>query len=192
MRFLCARVVHGQPRRPLSHGREDTDVASVGFAAMDLLRARLQGRRRDVWGRFYTELFFLDEPTALAAGHRPCFECRRKDAETFAEKWREARRLNRRPYAPEMDDVLHHERLRGGAKRLHRRNIDELPDGAFAAFDQTAFAIQGDTLLRWTQNGYHSRKPRPHRISVDVLTPPTILAVLSAGYKPRWHQSAKE
>ena len=151
-----------------------------------------KGRRRDVWGRFYTELFFLDEPTALAAGHRPCFECRRKDAETFAEKWREARRLNRRPYAPEMDDVLHHERLRGGAKRLHRRNIDELPDGAFAAFDQTAFAIQGDTLLRWTQNGYHSRKPRPHRISVDVLTPPTILAVLSAGYKPRWHQSAKE
>ena len=141
MRFLCARVVHGQPRRPLSQGREDTDVASVGFAAMDLLRARLLGRRRDVWGRFYTELFFLDEPTALAAGHRPCFECRRKDAETFAEKWREARRLNRRPYAPEMDDVLHHERLRGGAKRLHRRNIDELPDGAFAAFDQTAFAI---------------------------------------------------
>ena len=67
---------------------------------------------------------------------------------------------------------------------MHRRNIDELPDGAFAAFDQTAFAIQGDTLLRWTPNGYHGRKPRPHRISVDVLTPPAILAVLSAGYKP--------
>ena len=69
-----------------------------------------KGRRRDVWGRFYTELFFLDEPTALAAGHRPCFECRRKDAETFAEKWREARRLSRRPYTPEMDDILHHPR----------------------------------------------------------------------------------
>jgi hypothetical protein len=66
---------------------------------------------------------------------------------------------------------------------LHRRDIDELPDGAFAAFD---------TLLRWTPNGYHGRKPRPHRISVDVLTPPAILAVLSAGYKLRWHQSAKE
>ena len=104
----------------------------------------------------------------------------------------EARRLSRLPYAPEIDDVLHHERLRGGAKRLHRRNIDELPDGAFAAFDQTAFAIQGDTLLRWTPNGYHGRKPRPHRISVDVLTPPAILAVLSAGYTPQWHQSAKE
>ena len=116
-----------------------------------------KGRRRDVWGRFYTELFFLYEPTALAAGNRPCFECRRKDAETFAEKWREARRLSRLPYAPEMDDVLHHERLRGGAKRLHRRNLDELPDGAFAAFDQTAFAIQGHTAaldtkrLSWPQ-----------------------------------------
>jgi hypothetical protein len=58
-----------------------------------------KGRRRDVWGRFYTELFFLDEPTALATGHRPGFECHRKDADTFAEKWRQARRLNRRPYA---------------------------------------------------------------------------------------------
>ena len=56
-----------------------------------------KGRRRDIWGRSYTELFFLDEPTAFAAGHRPCFECRRKDAEAFAEKWREARRLRRPP-----------------------------------------------------------------------------------------------
>jgi hypothetical protein len=129
-----------------------------------------KGRRRDVWGRFYTELFFLDEPTALAAGHRPCFECRRKDAETFAEKWREARRLSRLPYAPEMDDVLHQECLRGGAKRLHRRNIDELPDGAFAAFDGAAFAIRSNTLLHWTPEGYHAGEPRPRRIAVDVLT----------------------
>ena len=66
-----------------------------------------KGRRRDVWSSSYTELFFLDEPTAFAAGHRPCFECRRKDAEAFAEKWREARRLSRPPYAAEMDEVLH-------------------------------------------------------------------------------------
>ena len=100
-----------------------------------------KGRRRDIWGRSYTELFFLDEPTAFAAGHRPCFECRRKDAEAFAEKWREARRLRRPPYAAEMDEVLHAERLVGRAKRLHRRNIAELPDGAFAVFDGAAFAI---------------------------------------------------
>jgi hypothetical protein len=151
-----------------------------------------KGRRRDVWGRFYTELFFLDEPTALAAGHRPCFECRRKDAETFAEKWREARRLSRPPHAPEMDDVLHAERLRGRSKRLHRPDIDELPDGAFVAFDGAAFAIRGDTLLHWTPEGYDARQPRPRRVSVDVLTPPAIIGILSAGYETRWHRSATD
>src|ERR1700756_86958 len=82
-----------------------------------------KGRRRDVWGRFYTELFFLDEPTALAAGHRPCFECRRKDAEAFAEMWRTAGGFGARPSADQMDEVLHHERLNGRAKRLHRGAI---------------------------------------------------------------------
>jgi hypothetical protein len=151
-----------------------------------------KGRRRDVWGRSYTELFFLDEPTAFAAGHRPCFECRRKDAKAFAEKWREARRLRNPPYAVEMDSVLHAERLRERAKRLQRRKIDELPDGAFVIFEGAAFAIRGDTLLHWTQDGYDARKPRPRRIVVDVLTPPAILAVLSAGYEPRWHPSATD
>src|SRR5271167_816607 len=102
-----------------------------------------KGRQRDVWRRFYTELFFLDEPTALAAGHRPCFECRRNDAEAFAEKWRQARSLDARPHAGEMDNVLHGERLRGRAKRLHRRKIDELPDGAFVALEKAAFAVRG-------------------------------------------------
>ena len=70
-----------------------------------------KGRQRDVWGRYYTELFFLDEVTALAAGHRPCFECRRKDAEAFAGAWQQAFRRPRRPRADEMDLVLHAERL---------------------------------------------------------------------------------
>jgi hypothetical protein len=149
-----------------------------------------KGRQRDVWGRFYTELFFLDEPTALAAGHRPCFECRRKDAEAFAEYWRAAQRLRRRPYAFAMDEVLHRERLHGRAKRLHRRNIDGLPDGAFVALDGEAYAVRGNRILHWTPHGYDAAKPRPHGGAVDVLTPPAVLAVLSAGYEPRWHPSA--
>jgi hypothetical protein len=149
-------------------------------------------RQRDVWGRFYTELFFLDEPTALAAGHRPCFECRRKEAEAFAEAWRQARRLATRPYAPAMDEVLHRERLHGRAKRTHRRNIDTLPDGAFVAFDGTAFAVKGNMLLRWTPHRYDRRIKRPRGVTVDVLTPPAILAVLQAGYQPRWHPSANK
>jgi len=149
-----------------------------------------KGRHRNVWGRSYTELFFLDEPTALAAGHRPCFECRRKDATAFAEAWRVAHRLRRSPRASEVDEVLHRERLAGRAKRLLCGMIDTLPDGAFVALEAGAFAVRGDSLLRWTPAGYTPGKPRPNAIAVDVLTPPSILAVLSAGYAPRWHPSA--
>jgi hypothetical protein len=151
-----------------------------------------KGRQRDVWGRFYTELFFLDEPTALAAGHRPCFECRRKDAEAFAEAWREAHRLRTRPKAFEMDEVLHRERLQGRAKRVHRHKIDDLPDGAMIALGEGAFAVRGDALLRWTPEGYDAREKRPRGIAVAALTPPAILAALSAGYEPRWHFSAED
>jgi hypothetical protein len=149
-----------------------------------------KGRQRDVWGRYYTELFFLDEPTALAAGHRPCFECRRKDAQAFAEAWRIACKLPARPYADEMDEVLHRERLDGRAKRTHKHEIDTLPDGAFIALDGEAFAVRGTKLLRWTSEGYNTRKPRPRGITVDALTPPSILDVFSSGYQPRWHPSA--
>jgi hypothetical protein len=149
-----------------------------------------KNRRRNVWGRFYTELFFLDEPTALAAGHRPCFECRRKDAEAFAEAWRQAKRLRTRPYADAMDTILHDERLDGRTKRLHRRAIDALPDAAFVLLDGAPFAVHGDALLRWTPERYDLRERRPRDIAVDVLTPPAILAALSNGYRPHWHPSA--
>ena len=84
-----------------------------------------KGRQRDVWGRYYTELFFLDEVTALAAGHRPCFECRRKDAEAFAAAWQQVFRLLRRPRADEMDLVLHAERLNGRAKQRSKASSEK-------------------------------------------------------------------
>jgi hypothetical protein len=149
-----------------------------------------KNRHRDVWGRFYTELFFLDEVTALAAGHRPCFECRRREAQAFAEFWRQALNLNAPPRAGEMDVVLHGERLDGRAKRRHRRAVDGLPDGAVIALEEGAFALRGDTLLRWSPAGYTARVPRQRGGAVDVLTPPAIIAVLAAGYRPHWHPSA--
>ncbi len=91
-----------------------------------------------------------------------------------------------------MDEVLHGERLQGRTKRLHRRNLGELPDGAFVALEQAAFAVRGGELLRWTPDGYDAGEPRPRGIAVDVLTPPAILAVLSQGYQPRWHPSATD
>jgi hypothetical protein len=144
-------------------------------------------RQRDVWGRYYTELFFLDEVTAFAAGHRPCFECRRKDAEAFAKLFSGKKK---RVAASAMDEILHAERLDGKAKRLHHRKIDTLPDGAMVAHNGQAFAVRGKKLLPWTPAGYGPPVARPRGMTVDVLTPPSILAVLSAGYTPLWHESA--
>lgn len=144
-----------------------------------------KGRHREVMGRGYTELFFLDEVTAFAAGHRPCFECRRKDALAFANGW-----AIPRPTAPHMDAVLHAQRLDGRAKRLHRLSIDELPDGTMIALDSAAFAIRGDALLPWSATGYASPLARPRGILAFVLTPPAIVNVLRAGYRPGWHPVA--
>jgi hypothetical protein len=146
-----------------------------------------KNRHREVWGEGYTELFFLDEVTGFAAGHRPCFECRRKDAERFALLYSGKKQ---RASAPAMDEVLHGERLDGKAKRVHVRALDDLPDGAMTARDGLAFAVRGKHLLRWTPQGYAAAQPRPRGIEADVLTPPSILAVLARGYAPRWHDSA--
>jgi hypothetical protein len=149
---------------------------------------QFKGRRRDVWGRGYTDLFFLDEVTALAAGHRPCFECRRADAKAFAEKWAQAKSRDV-PHAPEMDFVLQAERLDGRAKRTHDMNMDDLPDGAFISLDDAAFAVRRSHLLRWSESGYTENMARPPG-KATVLTPPSIVAVLAAGYRPQWHPSA--
>jgi|SRR5689334_5461354 len=146
-----------------------------------------KGRQRDVWGRYYTELFFLDEVTAFAAGHRPCFECRRADAERFARLFSGK---DKRASAAAMDETLHAERLNGKTKRTHRRKLDALPDGAMIALDGDPFAVRGDRLLHWTPGGYSEARQRPQGIDVDVLTPPSILSVLERGYMPLWHGSA--
>ena len=150
-----------------------------------------KGRRHNVWGPGYTDLFFLDEVTALAAGHRPCFECRRADANAFAETWAQTKG-SAFPYVEEMDRVLQVERVDGRAKRTHDMTIDDLPDGVFITLNSApdiAYAIRGAQLLRWSENGYVETIARP-RGMVRVLTPPSIVAVLAAGYRPQWHPSA--
>ena len=167
--------------------RDDRTLGQRRYATRQWICCVLsfKGRQRDVWGRYYTELFFLDEPTALAAGHRPCFECRRKEAKDFAAHFP----LKGKVSAPRMDDVLHAERLDGKAKRLHARKASSLPDGAFVTIDDEPYAVKGKKLLRWTPQGYKGARSLP-RGKVDVLTPPAILEVLKRGFRPRWHRSA--
>lgn len=146
----------------------------------------LQNRHRTVWGDSYTELFFLDEPTAFAVGHRPCFECRHADAVAFAQAFGDGVRTR----AEAMDRVLHAQRLDGRVKRLHRLPVGTLPDGAAIVSDGAALMLKGGRLLRWSPAGYRDAGPRPAHGEIDVLTPPAILDVLRRGYAPLWHPSA--
>lgn len=123
-----------------------------------------------------TELFFLDEATAFAAGHRPCAECRRDD-------YRRLLALTGATGADELDERLHRERLDGQARRLHELPIGELPDGAFVVHDGDPFLVLGSELLRWTPGGYAERVARPARGNAVVVTPPSLLAVI----RDRWN-----
>ena len=177
--------------------RDDRTLGARRWVSRAWICCRLafKGRHRNVWSGGYTELFFLDEPTALAAGHRPCFECRRGDARAFAAAFAAGNGRVADMRAPEIDRVLHAERLIGRAKRQHRLAIDALPDGAFLTLTDEpgqAFAVRGSALLRWTPTGYAGTRPRPRGVAADVLTPPGILAALASGYLPRWHPSADD
>ena len=176
--------------------RDDRTLGARRFVSRRWICCQLdfKGRHRQVWGEGYTELFFLDEVTALAAGHRPCFECRRREAEFFAACWAKANGETAPPQADAMDRVLHAERLARDGKRRHTMPIDTLPDGAMIAMQsggvETAFALRGSLMLPWTPRGYGTPQQRVRGAVIDVLTPPSILGVLAAGYSPLWHSSA--
>lgn len=147
-------------------------------------------RHRTVWGQGYTELFFLDEVTALAAGHRPCFECRRADAIRFAKAWADSRRDPGRAFADPMDIVLHDERTAPVRQTLTVPQAVALPEGAVAAVGGRPFAVRNGKLLPWSFDGYGAPVRIPDSGGLTLLTPPSIVNVLRIGYRPVWHESA--
>ena len=149
-----------------------------------------KGVRRDVMSRrSWTEIFFLDEATALAAGHRPCFFCRREAAEKFRSAWT-AGNGGDRPSAPGIDEVLHRERLASRRKRLHPLPlpIERLPDGAMVAIDAASYLVAGGRALEWTEHGYQNAARTLS--DAKLLTPPSTLRALGAGYRPVLHPTA--
>ncbi len=160
-----------------------------------------KGQHRELMGRNgpngatgWTELFFLDEVTALAAGHRPCFTCRRESAKDYARHFGEAFGVEN-PKVGDMDARLHSERLASGGKmvEIDREGLEKLPQGAVIFDGKADYAVRDKRLLRWTFDGYDQ--------SVDfdalgpdemcIVTPATTLAVLSGGYQPVWHPSVQ-
>ena len=149
-----------------------------------------RGRWRKVMGgRSWTELFFLDEATALAAGHRPCFYCRRQAAEAFRAAWTRGKG-GAAPRASAMDAVLHAERLDGRRKRRHPLTTaaNSLPQGAMIAAEDRAYLIAGGRALIWSPAGYSKVSALPGTPS--LLTPPSTLRALAAGYSPILHPTA--
>jgi len=139
----------------------------------------------------WTALFFLDEATALAAGHRPCGYCRRGDYVDFGEAWRAAVGLDRRPRAVEMDAVLHRERVdRTRHKITHHRSAGDLPDGVMIRAGGGAGLLVAGQPRPWSFQGYGSPAGASLAGAVEVLTPPSIVAAIAAGYRPLAHPSA--
>jgi hypothetical protein len=150
-----------------------------------------RGRRRDVMaGRSWTELFFLDEATAFAAGHRPCFFCRRADALRFRAAWEKGNGVTG-VLAPDMDAVLHRERLDGRKKREHPLLMapKQLPDGAMIQQGAESYLVARGRALMWSPGGYREAKLEVK--AATLLTPPSALRALMAGYKPLLHPSAE-
>jgi hypothetical protein len=152
---------------------------------------QFRGRRREVMGaRSWTELFFLDEVTALAAGHRPCFECRRADANAFASAF--PRSGNRQMRAGEIDSCLHDQRAsssRQSQPRIASSGLALLPDGAVLRSEGDFFALFHGRFLRWSFAGYDAVPPPSGE--VRLVTPPATVEALKNGYRPAWHPSAQ-
>jgi hypothetical protein len=153
-----------------------------------------KGRRRQQWQpRRLTELYFLDEATGLAAGHRPCGECRYRDYQAFKRAWAASGlgAAGELPGVREIDARLHADRLTGpGVRRTYRALLAGLPSGAMVDIDGAPWLVYDGGLLAWTPGGYQKRSVEVPTEPVTVITPRTTVAVLAAGYRPVIHPSA--
>ncbi|HEX6520554.1 MAG TPA: hypothetical protein VF070_11175 [Streptosporangiaceae bacterium] len=160
-----------------------------------------KGIRRVQWSpRRLTELYFLDEATALAAGHRPCGECRYRDYQEFKRCWGSV--FGSVPRVQDIDGRLHADRLLDGLRRDRfgsasvRRTFaapaSSLPAGTMVSLDGGTWLVHGDELLRWTPGGYRERRPVSSvpGAGITVITPRATVSVLAAGYRPVLHSSA--
>ncbi|HSD84455.1 MAG TPA: hypothetical protein VLG46_11375 [Anaerolineae bacterium] len=180
----CLHNEHGQIRR-----------AFLGQRWIICL-LEFKGRRRTIMQPgHYTELFFLDEVTALAAGHRPCAECQRDRFNLFRDIWASANPElagTARPAATAIDAALHSERTATSAQQRRDYNsLEELPTGTFVTDDEhSAYLVRGHQLLRWAPEGYEDSSMQVIHYPLRVLTPASIVRALAAGYPAGIHPSA--
>jgi hypothetical protein len=182
--------------RGIIHNHAREIVAQWRTKAWITCRLSWKGRRRTVMrSGSWTELFFLDEATAFAAGHRPCAYCRRARFNEFKAAWLAANPAVTSSAAPriaEIDNILHAERTRkGGGKVTYEEELQALPDGAMIGLDVSAYLVWGRQLLRWSFNGYSRGETSGlSKRTVRVLTPASIVQFRN-GFRPDVHESAR-
>ncbi len=172
--------------RGVLHDASRRVVRPWRLKACILCRLQFKGRRRQVFAPArYSELFFLDEATAFAAGHRPCAECNRERFNQFKRAWRSDAK------AAEIDAVLHAERIAGGEKASYDARLDELPAGVMIERDGAALLVHGNALYPWSFGGYGAPLPPPPGAArVQVLTPRSTVHAIGQGFAPQIDPSA--
>ncbi len=168
----------------------------VRFHASDLwitCALEFEGRWHEQWQpRHYTFLYFHDEAVSFAAGHRPCAECRRDSYNAYRAAWVEGLGVDA-PSAKRMNQQLHDERTvrKSHRRRLHPMPWADVPDGAFVLLGTTPALVIEDRLTAWTLQGYRGRWARPMQGIADVITPPSTVAALRAGYPVQIDDAAR-
>lgn len=199
----CGAIVRSASRGTLMgnrggalHNDERTIVRQYKSRQWIACLLEFKGRRRSIMspGR-YTELFFLDEAVSLAAGHRPCAECRRGRFHEFRDAWKRSRHAEAEAplRAAEIDMELHRARIDSrGRKVTWDAPLNTLPDGCFVKIDGGSYLVLGEALLEWSPGGYVSKRRREEGLMVTVLTPEPIVRCIREGFRPAIHGSASE
>jgi len=176
--------------RGLLHDEHQNIVRPFKLKAWLICVLEFKDRKRKVMSpRLYTELFFLDEVTAFAAGHRPCFECRRKDHDRYKAYWVTGNPeygYDSRVSIYKIDDILHRERMDNkGVKVTYEDEVKNLPDGTFVSVDGKPYLLARKLLHEWSPFGYEIGIELPKNKRITVLTPRSTVNTFRAGYKPQ-------
>ncbi|MGN6534025.1 MAG: hypothetical protein ACTHK0_19955 [Ginsengibacter sp.] len=172
------------------HNEKKEIISSYKLNAWLICKLNFRGRKRQIMAPDrYTELFFLDEATAFAAGHRPCFECRREDFNRFKNLWILANpqyHFKDKTSIRDIDKILHCERInKDGSKKTFEVDINNLPDGTFISIDKKAYLFYKKQLHLWSPSGYEKQSISTIMGKVQVLTPLSVVNTFLAGYAPQ-------
>ncbi len=176
--------------RGLLHDNQKNIVRPFKLKAWLICVLEFKDRKRQIMKPDrYTELFFFDEATAFSAGHRPCFECRRKDYDKFKSFWLKGNpehRFNEKTSIREIDKVIHRDRINADdSKVTFKSNIGELPYGSFIEFEGESYVLSDKFHYHWTPFGYDKKIQLPSACEVKVLTPASTVQAFRAGYIPQ-------